>query len=157
MKTSTFEKGIPMLPRLGLYLAVFLGALALFGGCYAEGQEGDRCNPLRSSDECASGLHCSGNPIGISASYPIAFCPENYCCPAMVGPNDSPNCQNGCNGGADAICTAGMDPGACAFATCTAEGGAPGDCPVTEPPEGGSTAPEDAATTPADGGSEGGG
>jgi len=131
MKTSTFEKGIPMLPRLGLCLAVALGALALVGGCYSEGAEGDRCNPLRSSDECNSGLHCSGNPIGISASYPIAYCPENYCCPATVTASDNPYCQPGCNGGATAIC--GADPtnaGACAFSSCAADAADPENCPL---------------------------
>jgi hypothetical protein len=149
MKISTFEKGIPMLPRLGLCLAV---ALALFGGCYAEGQEGDYCNPLRSSDECNSGLHCSGNPIGISASYPIAFCPENYCCPAVPGPSDSPNCQPGCNGGAAAICAADMNAGACAFAACAADAAEPSTCPVESGDAGASG--EGSAAAPAEGGQD---
>jgi hypothetical protein len=130
MKTSTFEKGIPMLRRLGLCLPVLLGALALSGGCYSEGAEGDRCDPLRSSDECNSGLHCSGNPIGISAAYPIAFCPENYCCPATVTASDNPYCQPGCNGGAAAICSDDpMNAAACAFASCAGDAANPETCP----------------------------
>jgi hypothetical protein len=110
-----------MLPRLGLCVAVLLGALALVGGCYSEGTEGDRCNPLRSSDECNSGLVCSGNPIGIAAANPIAFCPENYCCPPNGGASSNPNCQPGCNGGAAAICAAApaTADAACAFANGT--------------------------------------
>src|SRR5580658_8495900 len=121
MKISTFEKGIPMLPRLGLGLVLLLGATGLFGGCYSEGTEGDRCNPLRSSDECNSGLVCSGNPIGIAAANPIAFCPENYCCPPNGGASSNPNCQPGCNGGAAAICAAApaTADAACAFANGT--------------------------------------
>jgi|SRR5580704_8332824 hypothetical protein len=160
MKTSTFEKGIPMLPRLGLCLAVLLGALAVAGGCgiYSEGAEGDRCDPLRSSDECNSGLHCSGNPIGISASYPIAFCPENYCCPTTVTASDNAYCQPGCNGGAAAICTA--DPtnaAACAFSSCAADAADPENCPLdggasedsAAPGEGGSDDAAPEASTPA--------
>jgi hypothetical protein len=122
-----------MRTRLGLCLAVLLGALAVAGGCgiYSEGAEGDRCDPLRSSDECNSGLHCSGTPIGISVSYPIAFCPENYCCPATVTANDNAYCQPGCNGGAAAICTA--DPtnvAACEFSSCAADAAVPSSCPI---------------------------
>jgi len=145
MKTSTFEKGIPMLPRLGLCLAVLLGGLALFGGCYSEGNEGDRCNPLRSSDECGSGLVCSGNPIGIAAANPIEFCPENYCCPPNGAPSSNPNCQPGCNGGASAICSADpMNADACAFASGDAapseDGGTSSDAAVEGGQEG--AAPE---------------
>jgi hypothetical protein len=122
-----------MVPRLGLCLAVLVEALAVAGGCgiYSEGAEGDRCDPLRSSDECNSGLHCSGNPIGISASYPIAFCPENYCCPAAVTASDNAYCQPGCNGGAAAICVA--DPtnaAACEFSSCAADAAEPSSCPI---------------------------
>lgn len=116
MKTSTFEKGIPMLPRVGACLAAFLCTLAVAGTGCNQSSEGDRCNPLRTSDECGSGLVCSGNPIGIAAANPIAFCPENYCCPPNGAPSSNPNCQPGCNGGGAAICTAApMDVDACAF------------------------------------------
>jgi hypothetical protein len=129
MKSSTFVKRIPMLPRLAFGLAVFLGGVALFGGCYDQAQLGDRCNPLRSSDECGSGLHCSGNPIGIAANHPIPYCPENYCCPINADgtvdfTNTNPFCQPGCNGGAEAICLASdnaADAGACIFAACLAD------------------------------------
>lgn len=128
MKISTFEKGIPMLHGFGLRLAVLLGALAFFGGCYSEGREGDRCNPNRSSDECGSGLVCSGysNVAGdpgqnwISASYPIPYCPENYCCPPDLSQATSPYCQPGCNGGAAALCAASSaNVDACALANGT--------------------------------------
>jgi hypothetical protein len=121
MKTSTFEKGIPMLPRVGACLAVFLCALAFAGTGCNQSAEGDRCNPLRTSDECGSGLVCSGNPIGIAAANPIAFCPENYCCPANGAASSNPNCQPGCNGGAAAICATSptTQDAACALANGT--------------------------------------
>jgi len=138
MKTSAFVKGTPMLRRLAFGLAMALGGAALFGGCYDQAQLGDRCNPLRSSDECGSGLHCSGNPIGISANYPIPYCPENYCCP--INPdgtvdftNTNPFCQPGCNGGAEAICIANdnaADAEACIYAACLADASDPTTCPV---------------------------
>jgi len=139
MKISTFVKGIPMLPRLAFGLTVFLGGAALFGGCYAEAQLGDRCNPLRSSDECGSGLSCSGNPIGISANHPIPYCPENYCCPINADgtvdfTNTNPYCQPGCNGGAEAICVASdnaADAEACIFAACLADASDPTSCSVS--------------------------
>jgi hypothetical protein len=118
-----------MMPRLASCLAVVLGAVALTGmGCSGIG-EGDRCNALRSSDECASGLVCSGYPVGLATDHPIDFCPNNYCCPANVTPSDSPYCQPGCNGGAASICA--TDDGgaaACAFATCVADAGDPSTC-----------------------------
>jgi hypothetical protein len=132
-----------MIPRLGLCLAVLLGALTLTGGCglYSEGAEGDRCDPLRTSDECNSGLHCSGTPIGISASYPIAFCPENYCCPAMVTASDNPYCMPGCNGGAAAICAAdSTNTAACA---CADAGECALDAAMSSTSEGGAAATSD--------------
>jgi len=121
-----------MLSRLGFGLAVSLGALASYAGCYAESAEGDRCNPLRSSDECNSGLHCSGNPIGISIAYPIPYCPENYCCPDPITASDNPYCQPGCNGGAAAICAASStDTEACEYAACLADASDPSTCPVS--------------------------
>jgi hypothetical protein len=158
MKTSAFVKGIPMLPRLGVGLAVFLGGVALYGGCYAQSQEGDRCNPLRSSDECSSGLHCSGNPIGISENHTIPYCPENYCCPINAdGTVDfatatSPYCQPGCNGGAEAICLAednAADAEACIYAACLADAAEPTSCPVP----GDAEAP-DAPTTTSEAGAD---
>jgi hypothetical protein len=120
MKTSTFEKGIPMLPRVGVYLAAVLGALVIATGCN-QSSEGDRCNPLRTSDECGGGLVCSGNPVGIAAANPIEFCPENYCCPPNGGASSNPNCQPGCNGGAAAICATSptTQDAACALANGT--------------------------------------
>ncbi len=48
------------------------------------------------------------------------YCPENYCCPVDSKGNlmasGDPNCQPGCNGGAQSICTATGDPVTCAFA-----------------------------------------
>jgi hypothetical protein len=97
-------------------------------GCNGAG-EGDRCNPLRSSDECGSGLFCSGSPLGLAAAHPIDFCPNNYCCPANVTPSDSANCQPGCNGGAADICAADAgDTAACAFASCVADASDPSTC-----------------------------
>jgi hypothetical protein len=58
-----------------------------------QGQEGDRCNPLLSHDECNAGLTCQ-QPTN---------CPENYCCPAS-GTSSNPYCQAGCAGGLASIC-----------------------------------------------------
>ncbi len=66
-------------------------------GC-DQGQEGDRCNPSLSHDECNTGLSCQQPPS----------CPENYCCP-ITGTSTDPNCQPGCNGGDIAICNATPD------------------------------------------------
>jgi hypothetical protein len=122
-----------MRPRLRFCLAVVLGALAVIGGCdYNEGAEGDRCNPLLTSNECNSGLVCSGYPIGQSTAYPIAFCPENYCCPPDLSQSTNPYCQPGCNGGAASICSAldGGDSAVCDFASCAADAGDSTACPV---------------------------
>jgi hypothetical protein len=85
--------------RIGIVLVVLAGALALGGGggCTV-GQEGERCNPDLSHDECGSGLSCQ-QPKD---------CPENYCCPTS-GTSNNPYCQPGCNGGQASICAAGGD------------------------------------------------
>ena len=155
MKTSTFEKGIPMLSRIGVCLSVLLGTLLLSGPGCNEAGEGDRCNPLRTSDECGSGLVCSGNPLpnSISASHPIAFCPENYCCPADLSQSTNPNCQPGCNGGAAAICAAdSTNTGACA---CADDGECAADAATSSTSEGGSdesAAPDAGQSTVTEGG-----
>lgn len=148
MKTSTFKKGIPKLGRAGACLVALAGALVLGAGACNEAGQGDRCNPLRSSNECGGGLVCAGNPIGQSAAYPIPYCPENYCCPVNSdGTLDyanatSPYCQPGCNGGAAALCSAeGAEAESCEVASCLADASDPTTC-VTES-EGGTT-PADA-------------
>lgn len=115
--------------RLVGCLAALVGGLTLtWTGCSGVG-EGDRCNPLRTSDECGSGLFCSGSPLGLAAAHPIDFCPDNYCCPANVTASDSPNCQPGCNGGAADLCAADAgDTAACAFASCVADASDPSTC-----------------------------
>jgi hypothetical protein len=45
--------------------------------------EGERCNPLRFTDECTNGTQCT---------YP-KNCGVAYCCPAQVTPQSSPSCQ----------------------------------------------------------------
>jgi hypothetical protein len=75
-----------------------LALAALLGGACTVGQEGERCNPDLSHDECGHGLSCQ-QPKD---------CPESYCCPAS-GNSDDPNCQPGCNGGQASICAAGGD------------------------------------------------
>ncbi len=118
MKTSTFEKGTPMLARastlVGALLAVllFAGAGCLGGVSETNVSEGDRCNPLDSHNECGSGLVCTGQ----ASSPTLPFCPENYCCSVDSSGNINStniNCQPGCNGGAASICKANQDPGAC--------------------------------------------
>ena len=120
MKTSTFEKGTPMLARartlVGPLLAVVIaGAAGCLGGVSETNvSEGDRCNPLDSHNECSSGLVCTGQ----ASSPTLPFCPENYCCSVDGNGNINStniNCQPGCNGGAASICKANGDPGACAF------------------------------------------
>jgi hypothetical protein len=124
MKTSKFEKGISMVPRACALAGVILAVLSLAGaGCmggFANDNlnEGDRCNPLDSHNECGGGLVCTGQ----GSSPPIEFCPENYCCPVDANGNITSSnafCQPGCNGGAASICAANQDPGACAFANGT--------------------------------------
>lgn len=86
-----------------------IAALAFVAGitvACSVGREGERCNPARSSDECAAGLACTQPPD----------CPETYCCPTH-GPSSDPNCQPGCNGGQASACAAGGD------ADCPVEGG----------------------------------
>jgi len=92
--------------------------LACAAGCDEQGAEGDRCNPYDSHNDCSSGLVCAGSSMTPAAAI-IPFCPEDYCCPVDENGNvtgTSPFCQPGCNGGAAAICTASMDPGACLLA-----------------------------------------
>jgi len=134
MKTSTFENRIPMLRR-----ACILAVLPLFGLMYAPGcgfiggfsdentPEGDRCNPYTSHNPCKQGAVCAGYPPSSPDPFQpfvlIPFCPEDYCCSATTAADGTltitssdPNCQPGCNGGAQAMCTADMDPGACLYA-----------------------------------------
>jgi hypothetical protein len=94
MKTTALTNKMSVFTRFGCKLGVALW-LAAFGlGC-SEGAEGDRCNPDLSHNECNSGLTCT-QP---------ALCPESYCCP-INGDSTDPYCQEGCNGGAAAICNA---------------------------------------------------
>jgi hypothetical protein len=83
------------LSRIGIALALATASFAaLIPGCTV-GQEGERCNPDLSHDECNAGLSCQ-QP---------ANCPENYCCP-ISGESQNPYCQPGCNGGLASICAA---------------------------------------------------
>jgi hypothetical protein len=95
---------------------IFAMATGCIGGFTDDNvPEGDRCNPLDSHNECASGLVCTGQ--GPAPAVP--YCPENYCCSVDSTGNlnsTNANCQPGCNGGAAAICNATKDPGACAVA-----------------------------------------
>lgn len=173
MKTQRFERNIFLLRRVGAYMFAFAsGALVLGVGACNEAAQGDRCNPLRSSNECNGGLVCAGNPIGQSAAYPIPLCPENYCCPVNVDGNvdfahaTSPYCQPGCNGGAAAICAADpADAETCDIASCLVDASDPMTCfepgGIALPP--GDAEPSDAAaseeevsegTTPQDASSE---
>jgi hypothetical protein len=161
MKTSTFVNKIPLLGRISVCLVVLGGALVVAAGACNEAGQGDRCNPLRSSNECGGGLVCAGNPIGQSTTYPIPFCPENYCCPVTAdGLVDyanatSPYCQPGCNGGAASICAAGgaqPDAEACEVMTCLEDASDPVSC---VPPAGGPEPSAD-AEVPGDGGADGG-
>ena len=131
MKTSTFEKGNPMVSRASVLAGVLLAALSFIGASCDGGltddnlSEGTRCNPYASHNECGSGLVCAGYPPTVPGNgysgIAIPFCPENYCCSVDSNGNlNSTNiwCQPGCNGGAVVQCNANMSmfPDACAFA-----------------------------------------
>ena len=69
MKTSMFEKGIPMLARARTLVGALFAVLS-FAGAGCEGgftdtgvSEGNRCNPLDSHNECGSGLACTGQRL----------------------------------------------------------------------------------------------
>jgi hypothetical protein len=147
------------------------------GWDYSNVPEGDRCNPYDSHNECGSGLQCTvsawqvaeqgtlsaqGNTVLFLAPGAgtdsagnfnvLAFCPENYCCPVdsngdLTNTSSNPNCQPGCNGGAQAICTANGDTapynGVCEFAD---SGVFPPDAGSGSPPDAGSGSPADAGT-----------
>ena len=83
--------------RIGAALVALTLALVGGGGCNV-GNEGERCNPNLSHDECNAGLTCQ-RPLN---------CPENYCCPTS-GTSSNAYCQAGCNGGQASICAAGGD------------------------------------------------
>ena len=153
MKTSMFEKGTPMLSRACTLVGALFAALS-FAGAGCQGglsdtgvSEGNRCNPLDSHNECASGLVCTGQ----GSSPAVPFCAENYCCSVDGNGNiNSTNayCQPGCAGGAVSICKATSDPGACALA-----GGASLEAAMAMDEDAGpAPAPPDAA--PADGGGD---
>src|SRR3984885_13383507 len=93
--------------RIRIVLVALAGALVLAGGggCNV-GNEGERCNPDLSHNECNAGLSCQ-QPRD---------CPESYCCPTS-GTSSNAFCQTGCNGGQASICAAGGD------ADCPTEGG----------------------------------
>jgi hypothetical protein len=103
--------------RIGSALVVLAAALALGGGggCNT-GQEGERCNPNLTHDECGAGLACSVVPD----------CPETYCCPTS-GNSSNVYCQSGCNGGLAAMCAAGADAADCFEGGSGDDGGSPGD------------------------------
>jgi hypothetical protein len=84
------------LVSIALFAASALFAAAA-GGCDV-GNEGDRCNPSLSHDECDEGLKCTQPPN----------CPEFYCCPNS-GPSGNPFCQPGCAGGQASICASDGD------------------------------------------------
>jgi hypothetical protein len=137
MNTTESPNRTPIFARLGSKLSllgVVIG-LAIAGlGCN-EGQEGDRCNPDLSHNECNSGLACTGASTDKASKAPYVFedpstwtpnapCPENYCCP-ISGGSSNPYCQPGCNGGAAAICAADPEDGsvACKLAAEQPDGG----------------------------------
>jgi hypothetical protein len=84
--------------RIALPLLAGLAALTSAASGCDVGNEGERCNPSLSHDECNSGLKCTQPPD----------CPENYCCPTS-GTSDNPFCQPGCAGGQASICMSGGD------------------------------------------------
>jgi hypothetical protein len=101
MKFSIFSKHL-LLVGAGSFVAVLAASLA---GCDT-GNEGDRCNPDLSHNECNSGLVCT-QPTD---------CPENYCCPTDVTSSSNSYCQPGCAGGAFSIAVAEFS-GTCSTST----------------------------------------
>jgi hypothetical protein len=104
-----------LLGRVGA-VAVAMSALAVLAGGCDQGNEGDRCNPLLSHDECGGDtLVCSGP----GTSYPLpGNCVENYCCPKDPTKSSNPYCN-----GTDNSCPA-PDAGS---STTTADAGDAGD------------------------------
>jgi hypothetical protein len=90
---------------IGSIVLVIAAGLALGGGGGCQiGQEGERCNPNQSHDECGAGLACQNPPN----------CPEYYCCPTPdPTKSTNPYCQSGCNGGDVSICASGGDASFC--------------------------------------------
>ena len=74
-------------------LACVAAALALLA-CKG-GEEGDRCNPKLSHDECNTGLSCQ-QP---------GTCVESYCCPANLSSSTNPFCHGD-------LCPPPLDAGA---------------------------------------------
>jgi hypothetical protein len=100
-----------MYSLVGIALLSIGGVVAFGAGGCNVGNEGERCNPDLSHDECGAGLSCTQPQ----------YCPENYCCPTS-GTSNNPYCQTGCNGGQASICAAGGD------ADCDPDAG--GDAPA---------------------------
>ncbi len=111
-----------IISRIGVVFVLGAGALVIGGGQACNiGQEGERCNPSLSHDECGAGLACT-NPTN---------CPEYYCCPTS-GTSSNPYCQDGCNLGNCSIILAGgdADPDGCGFeagSTASSSSGDAGD------------------------------
>ncbi len=87
------------LRSLGIQVSMLAVALLTVAamGCNTS-QEGDRCNPSLSHDECNSGLVC-GIPTNCDPTQPLHSPYANgeaYCCPANGISND-PNCNGSCN------------------------------------------------------------
>ena len=72
--------------RIVHFLALAAVAAAL--ACDTIGGEGDRCNPLRSSDECDQGLACTTPDFcGYSVCCPVNFTSQNPMCAACPAPD----------------------------------------------------------------------
>src|SRR5215472_6646940 len=91
-RTNVVSLAAPLVLAIG-------GVLAIAGAGCDTGNEGDRCNPSLTHDECGAGLMCTSRPD----------CPEAYCCPTN-GSSSNPYCQYGCAGGLATLCAAA--PGA---------------------------------------------
>jgi hypothetical protein len=84
-------------------LIVFACAVALLGSACDGGNEGDRCNPDLSHNDCGAGLTCQ-TP---------STCVENYCCPADPSTSTNDYCNGkSCPPGPDADTAAGDDASA---------------------------------------------
>jgi hypothetical protein len=101
MKFSMSANGIHLV-RLGAVVAAVAGLIAASAVGCDTGNQGDRCNPNLSHNECGGGLVC----LTAQTMPPLVDCPEAYCCPSDLSQATSNFCQPGCAGGAFSIITA---------------------------------------------------
>ncbi len=88
--STQFNNPYSLLTRAIALFTVGCSLFAFANGC-DQGNEGSRCNPFLSHDECGGDtLVCSGP----GTSYPLpGTCVENYCCPKDPAKSSIPYCN----------------------------------------------------------------